>query len=1033
MQGLKIASDPAPSSWEAGRDDLPRQFGDYELLEEIARGGMGVIYRARQRSLDRIVAVKMLLFGPHASAEYVKRFRAEASAAASLQHPNIVAIHEVGVHQGEHYLVMDLVEGPSLAKFIQDQPLPTRRVAGYLNTIAEAIHYAHERGILHRDLKPSNVLIDPNDQPRVTDFGLAKRMEGDSSLTRSGHVLGSPSYMPPEQAGETRHKVGRRSDVYSLGAMLYHALVGRPPFVGEGLSQTLDQVFNREPVSPRLLNPDVARDLDTICLKCLEKDPARRYPTAQALADELGRWLRHEPVQARALGHAGRLWRWARRKPALATLIVLVHLVAAIGLGGILWQWQRAEGNGIELRRNLYAADMRNTQQALVEHNLGRALELLDQHRPRSAEDDLRGWEWRYLWKQCRPDAGMSLLCARPSGIASLAVSPDGRWLAVGEEEGGQVSVWDLQTRSEVTNFRAGAGSALVAFSPREPLLAMVNGRGVSGFFAPNLQSTARFWQASSREPVPSFPLGGACRRPIHFSGDGQSLLTSLNIQGVGNPICFWRVADGQKQTSYPVPMGGGNNGPVWPSAIAGDMSVLACGAPGGNLHVVDWASLTNRWKRQTDDEVVAVAISADGKLLASSSGLGYSAISLWDVASGSELRRLEGHRGWVSALVFWPDGKTLASSSGDQTIRLWDLTHLDHVPPPRVLVGQQSELWNLVLLPDARTLVSGSEDGSVYLWDTAADPRAPDWLRLSPKFTAWCFTPDSLAVLTVDPAGEVARWRGTEFNEKEDVMTVPQNWGARISQDARRLAIVLRRGPIQVWDLEQQTLICQREFREGLYPGAPLRFMAGGNKLLVAFDRTALIQEWDLATDQRTASWRSRMEPDAFSPDERRCLVLRPNGETALRDLATGRETKLGIELTQPGYAAFSPDGHTFAAPSWMGWIKLWDAVSWKEIGTLRGFLQGAHSVAFSPDGQRLVAGGSGHEAIKVWSTDGYQELLTLKGEGSVFLVPTFSPDGHILGAVNWDGRLHLWRAPSWEEIDAAEKAASRGASPDH
>src|SRR5438128_6554966 len=236
---------------------LPRTFGDYELLEEIARGGMGIVYKARHLSLGRIVAVKMLLLGPLSSPEFVMRFRAEASAAASLLHPNIVAIHEVGVHQGQQYFAMDFVEGQSLAKLISDfgfRISDCKRAARYLKTIAEAIHYAHERGILHRDLKPSNVLIDASDQPRVTDFGLARHLEGHSELTVTGQVLGSPNYMPPEQAVARRGKVSRRSDVYSLGAMLYHLLTGRPPFVGESLTDTLEQVLNSDPVSPRLLN-----------------------------------------------------------------------------------------------------------------------------------------------------------------------------------------------------------------------------------------------------------------------------------------------------------------------------------------------------------------------------------------------------------------------------------------------------------------------------------------------------------------------------------------------------------------------------------------------------------------------------------------------------------------------------------------------------------------------------------------------------------------------------------------------------------
>src|SRR5262245_10875594 len=298
-----------------------RRIGDYELLDEIARGGMGVVYKARQVSLDRIVAVKMLLFGPLASKDYIHRFRVEASAAASLQHPNIVAVHEVGVQQNHHYLAMDYIPGQTLSKLSGGQPLPPRRAAAYVQTIAEAIHYAHERGVLHRDLKPSNVLIDLNDQPHVTDFGLAKRLEADSDLTLSGQVLGSPNYMPPEQASGKRGKVGRYSDVYSLGAILFHLLTGRPPFVGGSASETLQLVLEREPITPRMLVARVPRDLETICLKCLEKDRAKRYQTAQALAEDLGRYLRGEPIHALPVSRSERVWRWCRRKPALASFI----------------------------------------------------------------------------------------------------------------------------------------------------------------------------------------------------------------------------------------------------------------------------------------------------------------------------------------------------------------------------------------------------------------------------------------------------------------------------------------------------------------------------------------------------------------------------------------------------------------------------------------------------------------------------------------------------------------------------------------
>src|SRR5262245_32247453 len=307
-----------------------RIFAGYELLDEIARGGMGIVYRARQRSLGRTVAVKLIAGGQLATREFVHRFRAEAAAAAALQHPNIVAIHEVGIHEGNHFFSMDYVEGRNLAQLVGNQPLSAEKAARYLKTIADAIHFAHEQGILHRDLKPSNVLVDAaTDQPRVTDFGLAKRLDGESSLTMTGQILGSPHFMPPEQADARRGKVGRRSDVFGLGGILYFLLTARPPFQGDSLETTLGQVLNVEPVSPRALNSTVPRDLETICLKCLEKDPAKRFPSAKALAEDLDRWLQDEPILARPTGPVYRSIKWMRRNPAVATALATVVVFSA--------------------------------------------------------------------------------------------------------------------------------------------------------------------------------------------------------------------------------------------------------------------------------------------------------------------------------------------------------------------------------------------------------------------------------------------------------------------------------------------------------------------------------------------------------------------------------------------------------------------------------------------------------------------------------------------------------------------------------
>jgi serine/threonine protein kinase len=294
---------------KASSSEVGREFCGYELLEEIDRGGMGVVFKARQVNLNRIVALKMILAGELASEDDVRRFHIEAEAAANLDHPGIVPIYEVGQHEGQHFFSMSFVEGQSLAAKLAQGPLPPREAAELILELARAIDFAHQHGVIHRDLKPSNILLDSHGHPRVTDFGLAKRLSGNTPVTATGALLGTPSYMSPEQAEGDVHHIGPASDIYSLGAVLYELLTGRPPFRAKTVWDTLLQVKDCEPAPPRLVNPDVPHDLQTIALKCLEKDPARRYPSAQALAAELQRFLDGEPIRASSVNLLNRLTR----------------------------------------------------------------------------------------------------------------------------------------------------------------------------------------------------------------------------------------------------------------------------------------------------------------------------------------------------------------------------------------------------------------------------------------------------------------------------------------------------------------------------------------------------------------------------------------------------------------------------------------------------------------------------------------------------------------------------------------------------
>ena len=319
------------------------RIGDYEILGVIAHGGMGVVYRARQRSLNRIVALKLLLGGAHANAAYQRRFRQEAELAARLQHPNIVPIFEVGEHEGQPYFSMEFVDGPDLARLTRERPLTPPQAAEYVAAVAVALEYAHRQGVVHRDIKPSNILIGPDDRPRISDFGLARRVTDESSLTLSGATLGTPGYLPPEQASMKRGQIGPHSDVYALGAVLYHLLTGRPPFMSGTAADTLQQVLEMEPAPPRTLNRDIPRDLETICLKCLQKTPAARYPSAREVAADLRRWLTNVPIEARPAGWLAAPIKWCQRRPAVAALSAALVLTICLALAGIVWQWHWME------------------------------------------------------------------------------------------------------------------------------------------------------------------------------------------------------------------------------------------------------------------------------------------------------------------------------------------------------------------------------------------------------------------------------------------------------------------------------------------------------------------------------------------------------------------------------------------------------------------------------------------------------------------------------------------------------------------
>lgn len=1020
--GAASGADPVTcGSPTASAASLPQCFGGYELLEIIARGGMGVVYKARQKSLNRIVAVKMLLSGQFAEPKFVQRFRAEAEAVAQLQHPNIVVIHEIGECEGQPFFSMDYVEGKNLAQMsagFGSRGVEFHRCADLLKTIAEAVHYAHERGIIHRDLKPSNVLIDSFGRPRITDFGLAKRLTGDSDLTLSGQVLGSPNYLPPEQAEPKRGKVGAASDVYALGAILYHLVTGRPPFQADSLTTLLRQVIEAEPVAPRSLNPSIPRDLETICLKCLEKDAPRRYQTAQQMADEIGRFLEGKPILARPANAAGKVLRWCRRQPALAGLSAGLVLSLVSGLTVALWQMQRARtGESLALRQ-VYASDMNLVQRSIEEGDLGSATKLLNKHRPgEKAGDDLRGWEWRYLWGRLRSDEQYRLT-QQSKPFVSLALAPDGDLLALRQERG-DIQLWDLAKRQLVGTLTNRGDALAMAFSADGRFIASAN-QNAGG------TNVVSFWDIGTRQILRNLPQPSAVLS-LALSPDGKHLAT-FNWDP---RVRLWEIESGKLILDLPASEAVNTAQRI--PLFSPDGKTLALGEMQGQIRLLDLATRAIREipPPMGGNGVSALAFSPDSRLLASGHGQSDGTIRLWDVTTMKQVGNFDGHRSYVTKLVFAPNGQTLYSASADQSICVWDIGQRK---PMARLQGHTSGLSGLALCRDQQTLVSCAEDGSVRVWD----PRLESQQRFQAVLPVQVggifgavFTSDSRRLITASLTNEVTSWDCATGKETERIPAFgTNNLSIALSPDERLLAVGDREGTLKIWDTQKHHLV--REWKPHSLPILKLCFLAGGKSLLsLAMNphQPAEAKWWEIP------SWReSRFDLLEGKP----CYGISQSANCQLVAFCSGGESltvwdsipdRMLASIGHGGLSpALSPDNRLIAGTYGRG-ARIWELVSGRQLAVLEQSANEVTSVTFSPDGKRLVTGfrtgGNLQPALRVWDYKIERVVLSLYSHGNWSGWTGFSPDGNTLVTIGWFGTVDLYHAPSWEEIEAAEKGA--------
>lgn len=959
-------------------EEKNRRIAHFVLRNRLGGGGFGTVWLAEDVSLGRQVALKL----PISEGRDATNLLHEAKTAASLRHPNIVSVYEVGSENGRAFIASEYIDGLTLRDLLSSGRPPIQRTVELLIAVAQALHHAHEHGVVHRDIKPANIILNHQGQPFVADFGIAKRVSADATISSEGQVVGTARYMSPEQASGKTRETDRRSDIYALGVLLFEMVTGDTPFRGNVRAQLHQKMFEEAP-SPRKLDATLPKDLETICLKCLEREPNKRYQTALAVAEELERFAAGDPIHARPISTIERLWRRCRQYPVVVSLLTLLFLSLTLGLLGVSYFGLQSQKNAELTQRSLYRAQMNLTAGFLESGDIAGVRGALRRFGPDTPLDRLRGFEWYYfdrvasqvhevanqgemiddvavsrngeycaacgidrrirVW-ECKSGKLVRTLSLNSVRFRSLSFSPMNDELAAGSSDG-MVHIWDpVKDDRVLKEMRHGPQVALVRYSPNGNLL-----------LAGGQSGAVRIWDLKKHSLVTEIPSGMSGMKDARFSPDGEHVAVATT----DGMLRLWKISSREQVHRY-------NPNPLVESlAFSDDGRTLVTGSSNAVIRV--WS--VEQEKEERSYELIwrigDLEFLKDSRMLSIVSSGGD--LHLFNVDTGHEINRLSTHNLSFGVLDRSPDGKVLAMGSGDGAVKL---VRVDELLKPNVY-WHEANIRAVDFLPHGKQVVAGSADGSAKIWN----------LETGESQELGKPTGLTLTSISVEPHGKL-------------------------------IAIGSVRSKATLWDRDTLQLV---DTIPGTEAGVlALDFTSSGEQIVVAVESGPLLifdnGDWS-ASRLQIAKQESNVNAIACSPDQNTVAVAYENGVVRWFDVLSGKEQRKAIQLTAPPVSlCYCERGSVLAIGTDVGEIELWDLKTNQMRHVMKGHSGRINALSVLPNGTTLVSGGRDHD-VKLWDTETGERITVLDGHLRQVHCVAVSPDGNTLVTGGLEGDLRIWR----------------------